>query len=53
MAELHVVEDERPGIKKEIDEGAMDLIFQAIQEDIYSFPIPSFVRKGLVMHWIP
>ena len=47
MAELTVVEDERPGIKKEIDEGAMDLIFQAIQEDIYSFPIKSFVRESI------
>jgi len=47
MAELKVVEDERPGILKEIDEGAMDLIFQAIQEDIYSFPIKSFVRESI------
>ena len=47
MAELTVVEDERPGILKEIDEGAMDLIFQAIQEDIYSFPIKSFVRESI------
>lgn len=47
MAELNVVEDERPGIKKEIDDGAMDLIFQAIQEDIYSFPIKSFVRESI------
>lgn len=47
MAELHVTEDERPGILKEIDEGAMDLIFQAIQEDIYSFPIKSFVRESI------
>ena len=47
MAELTIVEDERPGILKEIDEGAMDLIFQAIQEDIYSFPIKSFIREGI------
>lgn len=47
MAELHVVEDERPGILKEIDEGAMDLIFQAIQQDIYSFPMKSFIRESV------
>lgn len=47
MAELHVVEDERPGMLKEIDDGAMDLIFQAIQEDIYSFPIKSFIRESI------
>jgi hypothetical protein len=47
MAELDLIHDERPGILKEIDEGAMDLIFQAIQEDIYSFPIRSFVREGI------
>jgi len=47
VAELDVMQDERPGIKKEIDEGAMDLIFQAIQEDIYSFPIRSFIRESI------
>ena len=47
MAELHVVEDERPGILKEIDEGAMDLIFQAIQQDIYSYPMKSFIRESI------
>ena len=47
MAELILNKDERPGILKEIDEGAMDLVFQAIQEDIYSFPIKSFVREAI------
>jgi len=47
MAELHIDQDERPGILKEIDEGAKDLIFQAMQEDIYSFPIRSFVRETI------
>lgn len=47
MAELDIQNDERPGILKEIDEGAMDLVFQAIQEDIYSFPIKSFIRESI------
>jgi len=47
MAELKVVEQQRPGILKEIDEGAIDLVFQAIQEDIYSYPIKSFVREAI------
>lgn len=47
MAEIDIIQDERPGIKKEIDEGAYDLIFQAVQEDMYSFPIRSFVREGI------
>ena len=47
MAELTISTDEVVGIKKEIDEGAYDLIFQALQEDIYSFPIKSFVRETI------
>jgi HSP90 family molecular chaperone len=47
MAELHITQEERTGIMKEIDEGAYDLVFQAIQEDIYSFPIRSFVREAI------
>jgi len=47
MAELQLTVDERPGILKEIDEGAIDLIFQAIQEDMYSFPIKSFIRETI------
>ena len=47
MAEIDIIQEERPGIKKEIDEGAWDLIFQAIQEDIYSHPFESFVREGI------
>lgn len=47
MAELVINKDERPGILKEIDEGALDLVFQAIQEDIYSFPVPSFIRETI------
>jgi len=47
VAEIDIIRDERPGIKKEIDEGAYDLIFQAVQEDQYSFPIRSFIREGI------
>lgn len=47
MAELAISRNETPGILKEIDEGAIDLVFQAIQEDIYSFPIKSFVREAI------
>jgi hypothetical protein len=47
VAELDIIREERPGIKKIIDEGAYDLIFQAVQEDMYSYPIPSFVREGI------
>jgi hypothetical protein len=47
MAEIHVSQDEQLGIKKEIDDGAYGLVFQAIQEDIYSFPIKSFVRETI------
>ena len=47
MAEIDIIQEERPGIMKEVDEGALDLIFQAIQEDIYSSPIKSFVREGI------
>lgn len=45
MAELKIEVDERPGILKEIDEGALDLVFSALQQDIYSQPIPSFIRE--------
>jgi len=47
MAELTINTDEKIGIAKEIDEGAYELIFQAIQEDMYSFPISSFVREAI------
>ena len=47
MAELTLTQDERPGIAKEVDEGAWDLLFSAVQEDIYSFPIRSFVRETI------
>ncbi|KKL85015.1 hypothetical protein LCGC14_1958970, partial [marine sediment metagenome] len=47
MAELNIDRSERPGILKEIDEGAIDLVFQAMQEDIYSFPIKSFIRESI------
>ena len=47
MAELIISRNETPGIMKEIDEGAIDLVFQAIQEDIYSYPIKSFVREAI------
>lgn len=47
MAELIISQDERGGILKEIDEGAIDLVFQAIQEDMYSYPIRSFVRETI------
>jgi len=45
MAELQVSQEEKIGILKEIDSGAMDLVFQAMQEDIYSKPIDSFIRE--------
>jgi hypothetical protein len=32
---------------KEIDDGAFELMLQAIQEDIYSYPIKSFVREAI------
>lgn len=47
MAELTISLDETPGIMKEIDGGAFELMFQAIQEDIYSYPIKSFVREAI------
>lgn len=47
MAELDLISDERPGIMKEIDEGAYDLIFQAIQEDMYTYPMRSFIRESV------
>lgn len=46
MAELIVKHNETPGIKKEIDEGAWGLVFQALQRE-YSFPIPSFIRESV------
>ena len=47
MAELSIDRDEIVGIKKEIDEGALGLIFSTLQEDIYSYPIKSFVRETI------
>ena len=47
MAVLEISDDEQTGIKKEVDEGAYELLFKAVQEDIYSFPIRSFVRETI------
>jgi len=47
MAVLEQINNGDVGIKKEIDEGAIDLVFQAIQEDMYSYPIKSFVRETI------
>ena len=48
MAELTIRKNEElSGIKKEVDEGAFEIVFQAIQEDIYSYPIRSFVRETI------
>lgn len=47
MAILEQINNEDVGIKKVIDEGAEALVFQAIQEDIYSYPIKSFVRETI------
>jgi len=47
MAELTLNTDEVVGIKKEIEEGSLELIFNALQSDIYSFPIKSFVRETI------
>jgi len=47
MAELKISTDEVVGIKKEIEEGSLELIFNALQSDIYSFPIKSFVRETI------
>ena len=47
MAELIISKDEVVGIKKEIEEGSLELIFNALQSDIYSFPIKSFVRETI------
>lgn len=47
MAELIISKDEVVGIKKEIEEGSLELIFNALQSDIYSFPIKSFIRETI------
>jgi len=47
MAELDIAQEEEFGIKKEIDEGALDLVFQNIQGDMYAFPVKSFVRETI------
>ena len=47
MAELQITKEEAVGIMKEIDSGAIDLVFNALQEDIYAKPIPSFVRETI------
>jgi hypothetical protein len=47
MAELTISTDEVVGIKKEIEEGSLELIFNALQSDIYSFPIKSFIRETI------
>lgn len=47
MAELKIKDDDVVGIKKEIEEGSLELIFNALQSDIYSFPIKSFVRETI------
>lgn len=47
MAELTISKDEVVGIKKEIEEGSLELIFNALQSDIYSFPIKSFIRETI------
>lgn len=47
MAELVIKQDEVVGIKKEIEEGSLELIFNALQSDIYSFPMKSFIRETI------
>ena len=47
MAELTITNDEVVGIKKEIEEGSLELIFNALQSDIYSFPMQSFIRETI------
>jgi hypothetical protein len=47
MAELVLKKDEVIGIKKEIEEGSLELIFNALQSDIYSSPIKSFTRETI------
>lgn len=47
MAELVLKKDEVIGIKKEIEEGSLELIFNALQSDIYSSPIKSFIRETI------
>lgn len=47
MAELTLSKDEVVGIKKEIEEDSLELIFNALQSDIYSFPIKSFIRETI------
>lgn len=47
MAELVITKDEVVGIKKEIEEGSLELIFNALQSDIYSSPMKSFIRETI------
>jgi len=47
MAELVLKKDEVIGIKKEIEEGSLELIFNALQSDIYSSPMKSFIRETI------
>lgn len=47
MAELVISKDEVVGIKKEIEEGSLELIFNALQSDIYSSPMKSFIRETI------
>ncbi len=47
MAELDIKNEEVVGIKKEIEEGSLELIFNALQSDIYSHPIRSFIRETI------
>lgn len=47
MAILEVNQDEQLGIKKEFDEGGVELAFKALQQDIYSYPVRSFVRETI------
>jgi len=47
MAELTISQDEVIGIKKEIEEGSLELIFNALQSDIYSQPMRSFIRETI------
>lgn len=44
---MEVLRYETPGIAKEIDEGAIDLVFDVFQEGIYAYPIKSFVREAI------
>lgn len=45
MSIHEIVKTENVGLVKEIDENSIDLIFQSVQETIYSFPERSFIRE--------